>query len=49
MGFILVVVRPFGPYATGDRITDPKEVDAVLAGEHAGCVVKTVAQGGKEG
>ncbi len=36
----LVVVRAFGPYARGDVIRDANEAGAVLAGEHADCVVR---------
>ncbi|WP_158746075.1 hypothetical protein [Acidisphaera sp. L21] len=39
MDIILVVVRAFGPHAIGDRITTPSDVTAMLASEHAGCVV----------
>lgn len=39
----LVVVRAFGPHAKGDVIAEPGEVAAVLAGEHAGCVVRVRA------
>lgn len=37
----LTVTRAFGVYAVGDEITDPKEVQAVLAGDNAENVVKT--------
>ncbi len=36
----LIVVRPFGPYAVGQSITDPAVIAQVLAGEHAGHVVR---------
>jgi|BEDMetMinimDraft_2_1075160.scaffolds.fasta_scaffold03852_2 hypothetical protein len=36
----LVVVRPFGSYAKGALITDPKEIARVLASEHANKVVR---------
>jgi hypothetical protein len=39
MDTILVVVRPFGPHATGDRITAPEDIAATLASDHAGWVV----------
>ena len=39
MDITLVVVRPFGPHATGDHITSPEVVSATLASEHAGNVV----------
>jgi hypothetical protein len=43
MDFTLVVVRPFGPHASGDAITDPKGVAAVLDSEHADKVVRVRA------
>ena len=42
MNFTLVVVQPFGPHASGDAITDPDSVAAVLDGEHADKVVRVV-------
>jgi hypothetical protein len=39
----LVVVRAFGPYAKGDLVTAPAEVAEILAGEHAGHVVRVRA------
>jgi len=45
----LVVVRAFGPYAKGDVVADAAAVAAVLAGEHAGCVVRVAAPAGGEG
>ena len=36
----LIVVRPFGPYEVGDAVRDPVEAERVLAGEHAGHVVR---------
>ncbi len=36
----LVVIAAFEGYARGDRITDPAEVNYVLAGEHAADVVR---------
>ncbi len=35
----LVVVRPFGTHAIGDRITSPETIAAALASDHRGCVV----------
>ena len=35
----LVVVRPFGPHAVGDRISEPEVVAAILASDHASAVV----------
>ena len=40
MDFTLVVVSPFGLHASGDVITDPAGVAAVLDGEHADKVVR---------
>jgi hypothetical protein len=40
MNIHLVVVQGFGPHAKGDRITDPAEVAATLAGESADKVVR---------
>ena len=37
---VLVVTNPFGGRETGDRITDPAEIEATLAGEHARDVVQ---------
>ncbi len=39
MDTTLVVVRPFGPHAIGDRITVPEDVAATLASSHACYVV----------
>ena len=39
MDITLVVVRAFGPHATGDRITAPEVVSATLASDHANAVV----------
>ncbi len=43
MDFTLVVVRPFGPHAVGDRITDPDAITAALASDHADSVVAVQA------
>ena len=40
MDITLVVVRAFGPYAIGDRVTRAEEVNATLGSEHAGHVVR---------
>lgn len=40
----LTVVQPFGEYAKGEKITDPKKIKAVLESENAGHVVKTAAR-----
>ena len=40
MSVHLVVVRAFGPHARGDVISAPGAVAEILAGEHAGCVVR---------
>ena len=42
---ILVVVRSFGAYAVGHLIVDAAGMTAVLAGPHAGDVVRTVVAG----
>ena len=39
MDTTLVVVRPFGPHAIGDRIIDAETITATLASDHAGNVV----------
>lgn len=36
----LLVVRPFGAYAIGDRITDPALIVALTAGENAAKLVR---------
>ena len=41
----LIVVRPFGRHVPGDIISDPAEVEATLAGEHAGHVVRSKLPG----
>jgi hypothetical protein len=46
MQFHLVVVRPFGPYAKGDIVTNAQAISDILAGENAACVVRVAAQGG---
>ena len=43
MNTILVVVRPFGPHAKGDVITDAAAMAATLASENAACVVRVIA------
>ncbi|QEL18718.1 hypothetical protein [Limnoglobus roseus] len=40
MAQVLVVTNPFGGRAAGERITDPQEMEQILAGEHAGNVVR---------
>lgn len=37
---VLVVKNPFGGKEIGDPITDPAEIEAILAGEHAHDVVR---------
>ena len=37
---VLVVTNPFGGRGVGDMITDPAEIEATLAGEHAHHVVQ---------
>jgi hypothetical protein len=41
--FVLVVVHAFADYQRGHRITDPTEIEAVLAGECASYVNKAPA------
>ena len=43
MNIHLVVVQAFGPHDKGSHITDPVEVAAVLASDHAGHVVRVAA------
>ena len=43
MEITLVVVRPFGSHAIGDRITAPEVVAATLASDHAHAVVAVPA------
>ena len=38
----LVVVRPFGPYRTGDLVTDEKTIEEIVASEHANHVVRII-------
>ena len=38
---LLVVTNPFGGREKGDRITDPAEIERILAGEHAHHVVRS--------
>lgn len=40
MALVLVVTNPFGGRAAGERITDPAEIDTILAGEHRHQVVR---------
>ncbi len=40
---VLLVVRPFGPYAIGDLVSGAKEVREILMGAHAHDVVRVVA------
>lgn len=40
MARVLVVINPFGGHDRGDRITDAKEIEKLLAGEHAHHVVQ---------
>ena len=41
MAIVLVVTNPFGGHSRGDRITDPKEIAQVLAGENAHHVIQS--------
>ena len=38
---VLVVTNPFGGREAGDRITDAKEIESTLEGEHAHHVVQS--------
>ena len=40
---VLLVVRPFGPYAVGDLISGADEMRAILTGAHAHDVIQAVA------
>lgn len=40
MARVLVVTNPFQEYGIGDRITDPKQIQTILDGEHAHHVVQ---------
>jgi hypothetical protein len=40
MNIQLVVVQAFGPHAKGDCITDPAQIQTILAGGNAGRVVR---------
>ncbi len=40
MEFCLVVVRPFGPHASGDTVTDPQAIASILGSEHMDHVVR---------
>jgi hypothetical protein len=39
------VVRPFGGFARGAAVTDPAQIKAILAGEHALNVVRVLGSG----
>jgi hypothetical protein len=43
MGMDLVVVRPFGTYRAGDRITDAAAMEKVLGSENKAHVVRTAS------
>lgn len=43
LDYVLVVIHPFADYQRGDRITDPAQIAAVMAGENAHHCVKTPA------
>ena len=44
MTYQLIVVQPFGAYPTGALVSDAAQVEAILAGEHAACVVRIAAE-----
>jgi hypothetical protein len=48
MNIQLVVVQAFGPHAKGDCITDPAQIQTILAGENARHVVRVTAPAAKE-
>jgi hypothetical protein len=41
MAKVLVVINPFGGHDKGARITDPEEIQKVLAGEQANHVIQS--------
>lgn len=41
MARVLVVTNPFGGRSQGERITDAKEIEEILSGEHASHVVRS--------
>lgn len=43
--FELVVNHPFAHYTVGQRISDPHEVETILASHHRNFVVKVAAPG----
>ncbi len=40
---VLLVVRPFGPYAIGDLISEARDIRRVLTGAHAHDVIRVAA------
>lgn len=44
MTYQLIVVQPFGAYPVGALVSDIAQVEAILAGEHAACVVRIAAE-----
>lgn len=43
MNIQLIVVQAFGPHEKGVRVTEPKEIATILAGEHAAKVIRVAA------
>ncbi len=43
MRHVLLVVRPFGPYAVGDVVGDAKDISKILTGAHAHDVIRVAA------
>ena len=43
MKHVLLVVRPFGPYAVGDLIGEAKDIRKTLSGAHAHDVIRVAA------
>lgn len=41
MARVLVVTNPFGDFGRGDRISDPAQIDAILAGHNRHHVIQT--------
>ena len=44
MTYQLIVVQPFGAYPAGALVSDAAQVQVILAGEHAACVVRIAAE-----
>ena len=44
MTYQLIVVQPFGAHPVGALVSDAAQVEAILAGEQAACVVRIAAE-----